>query len=69
MSTLEQLPAWQALGQHRQEAGDVHMRDLFASDPQRFDRFSLQLGRSCLTIPKTASPNKPWRCCSSWRAR
>src|SRR5512139_98420 len=38
------LPAWQALQKHREEMADVHMRDLFARDPQRFERFSLRLG-------------------------
>jgi glucose-6-phosphate isomerase len=37
------LPAWQALQKHRQEMDGVHMRDLFARDPQRFERFSLRL--------------------------
>jgi glucose-6-phosphate isomerase len=44
MSRLEESPAWQALIQHQREVGDVHMRDLFAEDPQRFSRFSLRLG-------------------------
>ena len=44
MSNLHESPAWQALTQHQQEIGNMHMRDLFASDPQRFTRFSLQLG-------------------------
>src|SRR5512143_1070847 len=39
-----ELPAWQALQKHRREMADVHMRDLFARDPQRFARFSLQTG-------------------------
>jgi glucose-6-phosphate isomerase len=38
-----QLPAWQALQKHQQEMAEVHMRDLFAHDPQRFEEFSLQL--------------------------
>jgi glucose-6-phosphate isomerase len=37
------LPAWKALQKHQRKMADVHMRDLFASDPQRFDRFSLRL--------------------------
>ena len=44
MTHLEETPAWQALVQHQQEVGDLHMRDLFARDPQRFARFSLRLG-------------------------
>ncbi len=38
------LPAWQALQEHQREMADVHMRDLFAQDPQRFERFSLRIG-------------------------
>jgi glucose-6-phosphate isomerase len=37
------LPAWKALQKHQRKMADVHMRDLFASDPQRFDKFSLRL--------------------------
>ncbi len=43
MTDLINSPAWLALQQHRQEMETVQMRDLFASDPQRFARFSLQL--------------------------
>jgi glucose-6-phosphate isomerase len=38
------LPAWQALRQHQRAMADVHMRDLFADDPQRFERLSLRAG-------------------------
>lgn len=41
MSQLTTTPAWQALVDHRTAMQDVHMRDLFAQDPQRFARFSL----------------------------
>jgi glucose-6-phosphate isomerase len=44
MSNLVETPTWQALVQHHQEIKDLHMRDLFAGDPQRFARFSLRLG-------------------------
>ena len=44
MDFLEESSAWQSLVQHQQEVGNLHMRDLFDSDPQRFDRFSLRLG-------------------------
>jgi glucose-6-phosphate isomerase len=33
---------WQTLAAHAERARDVHLRDLFASDPQRFSRFSLE---------------------------
>lgn len=44
MSTLTQSAAWQALADHRRQIADTHMRDLFAADPQRFERCSLLLG-------------------------
>lgn len=34
--------AWKALEQHFEAIQDVHMRDLFEEDAQRFDRFSLE---------------------------
>ena len=42
MTHPTQLPAWQALQAHYEAIKDVHMRDLFAADPHRFDRFSLR---------------------------
>ena len=36
-------PTWQALKAHRKTWNDLHLRDLFAKDKERFDRFSLTL--------------------------
>jgi glucose-6-phosphate isomerase len=44
MPGLVDLPAWQALQEHQREMVEVHMRDLFGQDPQRFERFSLRTG-------------------------
>ncbi len=44
MSALTESPAWIALQQHYQEMQNVHMRDLFAQNPQRFAQFSLRFG-------------------------
>ncbi|HEY9087820.1 MAG TPA: hypothetical protein VIO36_06600 [Anaerolineaceae bacterium] len=44
MAEPTKLPAWQALQEHQREIAGVHMRDLFAHDPQRLECFSLQLG-------------------------
>ena len=41
MTNRTRTAAWQALAAHYQEVGAQHMRDLFAADPQRFDKFSL----------------------------
>ncbi len=42
MPSLCNSSTWQALLKHQQEMSEVHMRDLFNSDPERFDRFSLR---------------------------
>ena len=52
MSALTQLPAWHALWDHFAEAKNVHMRDLFASDPQRAERYSLEVGGLFLDYSK-----------------
>ena len=52
MSVLTQSPAWQALEAHRQTLRHVHMRDLFAADPQRFAKFSLSFNDLLLDYSK-----------------
>lgn len=42
MSRLTESSAWKALQQHQQALAQQSLRDLFASDEQRFERFSLQ---------------------------
>ncbi|MFI0819855.1 glucose-6-phosphate isomerase [Streptomyces sp. NPDC021098] len=41
---LDQLPEWSALAEHRKTLGDAHLRELFAGDPERASRFTLQVG-------------------------
>ncbi|RNG11808.1 glucose-6-phosphate isomerase [Streptomyces botrytidirepellens] len=41
---LDQLPEWSALAEHRKALGDAHLRELFANDPERASRFTLQVG-------------------------
>ncbi|MDT0544464.1 MULTISPECIES: glucose-6-phosphate isomerase [Streptomyces] len=43
-SRLDQLPEWNALAAHRQELGDTHLRELFAQDPGRAERFTVSVG-------------------------
>ena len=38
----DQTAAWKALERHAEQMRGVHMRDLFAADPDRFSRFSLR---------------------------
>src|SRR5262245_54847869 len=39
---LDRLPAWKALGVHHKKLRDLHLRQLFAENPQRGERMSLQ---------------------------
>jgi glucose-6-phosphate isomerase len=43
MSALTQSAAWQALARHQVAMKPVHVRDLFATDSRRFERFSLEI--------------------------
>lgn len=47
MSRLVDTPAYKALEAHQAKLVNdkVHMRDLFANDPQRFEKFSLHFER------------------------
>ncbi len=42
MSVLTRSPAWQALAHHQAATRGVQMRDLFAHDPGRFEKFSIE---------------------------
>ncbi|MDG4562550.1 MAG: glucose-6-phosphate isomerase, partial [Candidatus Competibacter sp.] len=44
MSVPSNLPAWQELKAHHAAIADLHLRDLFATDPGRFARFSRRFG-------------------------
>ena len=43
MSLLTQLGSWVALGKHYEKIKDLHMRDMFAEDDKRFEKYSLKL--------------------------
>lgn len=51
-STLPQTHEWQKLAQHYQKIKNVAMRDLFASDPQRFTKFSIINGELLFDFSK-----------------
>jgi glucose-6-phosphate isomerase len=42
MPSISSSRAWSVLAEHCRAIQDVHMRDLFAQDPRRFQRFSLR---------------------------
>jgi glucose-6-phosphate isomerase len=41
---LDRMPEWAALAAHREELGEVSLRELFAADPGRGERYSLRVG-------------------------
>ncbi len=52
MPPISSSQAWKALEEHSRAQRDVHMRELFAADPQRFARLSLRLGDMLLDYSK-----------------
>jgi len=42
MSELTQSTTWLALKKHYDDLRHIHMRDMFESDENRFDKYSLQ---------------------------
>ncbi len=52
MSKLTELPEWKQLQAHAAAMRSVHMRELFASEPDRFARNSLQFGDLLLDYSK-----------------
>lgn len=45
-------PAWQALTAHQRDMAKIHLKTLFQTDPQRFDRFSLNVENILLDYSK-----------------
>jgi len=52
MSALTQSDPYKALLSHYQTVSSQHMRDLFAKDPKRFEKFSLRFGDILLDFSK-----------------
>ncbi len=52
MKNLTQSPAWLALQAHYDDIKDIHMKDLFAEDEQRFDKFSIHANEVMLDYSK-----------------
>ena len=49
---LDRSPEWAELGKHRAELGEVHLRELFAGDAGRGERYSLRVGDLYLDYSK-----------------
>ncbi|MDQ6990132.1 MAG: glucose-6-phosphate isomerase [Mariprofundaceae bacterium] len=52
MTKLTELPAWQALKDHRNDLNNVHMRELFTQDAKRFQHFSVSFNNIILDYSK-----------------
>jgi len=52
MSKLTEKSAWKALQEHFEQVKDLHMRDLFADDAGRFEKFSLRYNDILLDYSK-----------------
>ncbi|MFB7741392.1 glucose-6-phosphate isomerase [Streptomyces sp. NPDC056132] len=49
---LNQMPEWTALGKHREQLGDTHLRELFAAEPGRGTVYTLRVGDLYLDYSK-----------------
>ncbi|MFJ4919113.1 glucose-6-phosphate isomerase [Streptomyces sp. NPDC088725] len=49
---LNRTPEWSALGKHREQLGQTHLRELFAADPERGTGYTLQVGDLYLDYSK-----------------
>ncbi|MFF3455994.1 glucose-6-phosphate isomerase [Streptomyces sp. NPDC002730] len=49
---LNQTPEWTALGKHREQLGETHLRELFAADTARGTGYTLQVGDLYLDYSK-----------------
>ena len=52
MNNPTELPVWQQLVAHQEKIFPLHMRDMFAEDEQRFEKFSLTFGDLLLDYSK-----------------
>lgn len=55
MTSLKQTKEWKALRSHWDEMASVHMRDLFASDPGRFQKMSVSAAGILLDYSKNCA--------------
>jgi glucose-6-phosphate isomerase len=78
MTALTASPAWRALRAHAEAVRGVHLRELFARDPRRFERFSLGLDDLLLDYSKNRVTEETMRLLldlarsanvEGWRAR
>lgn len=66
MASIAQSPAWKALEAHYATVADLHLRELFAADPDRFRKFQLTFtpargGPMLLDFSKNRITEETWR--------
>jgi glucose-6-phosphate isomerase len=61
MAAIDDSESWRALKRHHRDVGRLHMRDLFAADARRFERFSLRLGDFLLDYSKNRVTDETMR--------
>ena len=61
MTALTATPSWQALTAHHAQIKDLHLRDLFADDPGRAERFSAEGAGFFLDYSKNRITNETLR--------
>jgi len=52
MSQINQSPIWQALNQHKKDIESISLREMFKSDPERFNQFHIQFNDLLLDYSK-----------------
>lgn len=56
--SIQNSPAWKALVAHKPDVEGLHMRELFAGDSERFERFSVRTGDMLLDYSKNRVTEK-----------
>ncbi|MEV6317519.1 glucose-6-phosphate isomerase [Streptomyces sp. NPDC051776] len=57
---LDRMPEWTALAGHRERQGEVSLRQLFAAEPDRGERYSLRVGDLYLDYSKHLVTAETW---------
>jgi glucose-6-phosphate isomerase len=50
--SIAQTPTWKALQEHQKDIARLHLRELFAQDPQRFEKFHAEFDGIVLDFSK-----------------
>ena len=64
--TVTELPAWKALSAHFQKIDRLHLRELFAQDPKRGERLTVEAAGLYLDYSKNRITDETLACCCNW---